>query len=490
MPADLGGPRSGDGPVGVGSVGAGYASGSERVGDDRVGARRRDDRRRSRLGTAAVIWAVVVALLVPLTAVAPAGAEPDAAFVPVEDGSLDDGVDPHGAEPGVDPGLDPIAGAGRSGGTVMLRPAPGTVALTFDDGPHPVYTPQIMSILEGHGARGTFFVIGTAARQYPHLIADMVRRGHSVQNHTVNHPFLTRLSNAGITGELAGANDAIVAGGAPRPRCYRPPYGATDGRVRSIAAGMGLTEQMWNIDTADYTRPGAHVIRQRVAGARSGDIVLFHDGPANREQTVAALPGILADLRARGLRADTICQTWAEYGFFDVRPGHPFEADITRLVNRGLATGFADNTFRPGGPITRQAMATLLWRRSRQPLVWPDYHRFADVPPGHAFELPIAWLTGSGLATGYADNTFAPTALVSRQALAVMVWRLSGRPRYASAPPFRDVPHNHAFAEPIGWAAAAGLLRGYADGTFRPTAPVSRQAVAALVTRADAIRVP
>ncbi|MCC5950690.1 MAG: S-layer homology domain-containing protein [Acidimicrobiia bacterium] len=168
--------------------------------------------------------------------------------------------------------------------------------------------------------------------------------------------------------------------------------------------------------------------------------------------------------------------------FADVPSTHPFVGAVRWMADNGISTGFADNTFRPTAPVTRQAMASFLWQIQGAPEgPFPD-PGLADVPPGHPFHTPIAWMVDSGLATGFDDGNFRPTADVSRQATAAFLWRIEGQPG-APSPDFTDVPPTHPFAAAIGWATAAGVTGGFDDGTFRPANPVSRQAAAAFLQR-------
>jgi peptidoglycan/xylan/chitin deacetylase (PgdA/CDA1 family) len=173
------------------------------------------------------------------------------------------------------------------------------VRLTFDDGPVRDNTPRVLKVLSNHRVKATFFVIGQQARRHPRLLRREYRQGHSVQNHTYTHPDLTTLSNARIRRELRATNRAIKAAGVPRPYRFRPPYGHTNARVRSVGASLGLIQTLWSVDPHDWANPPASVICRRVvSNVRPGSIVLLHDGSgANTEE---ALPCIIKRLRAQG----------------------------------------------------------------------------------------------------------------------------------------------------------------------------------------------
>ena len=139
----------------------------------------------------------------------------------------------------------------RSAAAAAHQPSEEAIALTFDDGPHPVCTPPILNILDIYGVKATFLALGWQAERYPTLLQDIVARGHSVQNHTYIHRHLPDWSSTSLAFELQRADDVITEITGITPRCYRPPYGDTSTRVRAVAAGLGLTEVMWDFSGAD-----------------------------------------------------------------------------------------------------------------------------------------------------------------------------------------------------------------------------------------------
>ncbi len=172
-------------------------------------------------------------------------------------------------------------------------------------------------------------------------------------------------------------------------------------------------------------------------------------------------------------------------GFSDVPRTQAFHTDITWLVAAGITTGYGDRTYRPTTPVARQANAAFIYRLAGSPAFTPPaVPSFSDVPPTNAFYLEIEWMKAEGLTVGYSDGTFRPTGTVQRQAEASFLYRLAGSPSVpVDAPTFTDVPEGHAFHDAISWFAAVGVTNGFSDGTFRPTALVSRQAVAAFLHR-------
>lgn len=192
-------------------------------------------------------------------------------------------------------------------GCVRYQPDQGTVALTFDDGPHPTWTPQVLDVLDQLQVKATFFVVGDNVRRYPGLVAEIQRRGHSVQNHSYTHADLVTLDNEAVTQEIRRTTAEIQAAGSPGPHCLRPPYGSYDQRIDLLAAAENLELLLWDVDPRDWSRPGVPTIVDRATQAGSGDIILFHDGGGDRSQTVAALPEIVDVLRERGYGFQTLC---------------------------------------------------------------------------------------------------------------------------------------------------------------------------------------
>ncbi|PZV33463.1 chitooligosaccharide deacetylase NodB [Mesorhizobium kowhaii] len=188
-----------------------------------------------------------------------------------------------------------------------------TVYLTFDDGPHPVFTPQILDVLAQNRVPATFFVIGTYAVEHPDLIQRMVAEGHEVGNHTMTHPDLSKCGFGEVRSEIFDANGAIRTA-CPRAslRFIRAPYGAWSEEVFKASESAGLAALHWSVDPRDWSRPGTDAIVDAVlASVRPGAIVLLHDGcppdelrPSTqaglRDQTAKALSQLIPALNARG----------------------------------------------------------------------------------------------------------------------------------------------------------------------------------------------
>jgi peptidoglycan/xylan/chitin deacetylase (PgdA/CDA1 family) len=185
---------------------------------------------------------------------------------------------------------------------------PKAVAFTFDDGPNDVWTPRFLDTLRANNARATFFVLGQAVRPMAHVFRRTIAEGHEVGTHSWRHDAFTRLSDAAIASDLKRCLQVMREEGAT-VRCFRPPYGAHNARVDADARALGLHVILWDVDPFDWKRPGADVIYDRVMkGVRDKAIILMHDGPAHREQTLAALQRLLPALRKQGYEFWTVSE--------------------------------------------------------------------------------------------------------------------------------------------------------------------------------------
>ncbi|MBA3653098.1 MAG: polysaccharide deacetylase family protein, partial [Actinobacteria bacterium] len=177
-----------------------------------------------------------------------------------------------------------------------------TVALSFDDGPNPEWTPAVLAILRSAGVKATFCMVGYAARLYPALVKAVADEGHTLCNHTMNHvQSLGRRPVAEITAELQGNSDLIAAAAGTRPAFFRAPGGTWSPNVIDEVHRQGMRALGWNVDPADYNRPGAPVITERILQQlRPGAVVVLHDGGGDRSQTVAQLRNLIDRLKALG----------------------------------------------------------------------------------------------------------------------------------------------------------------------------------------------
>jgi peptidoglycan/xylan/chitin deacetylase (PgdA/CDA1 family) len=178
--------------------------------------------------------------------------------------------------------------------------AAGYVRLTFDDGPNRTATPEILDTLSAHGVTATFFVVGQMAAAHPALVQRESREGHTVGNHSWDHPDLTTLSRGRVRSELQDTDDVVEQLTGAAPTQWRPPYGATNAAVEAVAEEVGLTSMvLWTVDPRDWADPPATTVRDRVLKAvRPGSVILLHDGTG--ANTPEALPMILTGLADAG----------------------------------------------------------------------------------------------------------------------------------------------------------------------------------------------
>ncbi|MDX2682752.1 polysaccharide deacetylase family protein [Streptomyces sp. NY05-11A] len=177
------------------------------------------------------------------------------------------------------------------------------VNITIDDGPDPVWTPQVLQVLEENGVKATFCMVGTQAQAHPDLVKAVVAAGHRLCDHTVSHDTtMDTKSEAYQSQQILDAERMITeASGGVRPLYYRAPGGAFTPYSRTLAASHGMRPLGWNVDTKDFEHPGAAAIVATVKKEVSnGPTILFHDAGGDRAQTVAALREVLPWLKQQG----------------------------------------------------------------------------------------------------------------------------------------------------------------------------------------------
>jgi len=195
-------------------------------------------------------------------------------------------------------------------------------AITFDDGPHPRWTPAILDVLAKHDALGTFFVLGRNVADNPDLARRMIDEGHILGNHTYSHPCLPDLTPREVARELVACSRAIVAATGKAPRLMRPPYGAQRVDTWTTARTLGYQVIHWSSMGTDWEGdPGVLVAERAMTELTPGGIVLLHDGwqpkpgapPSDRDEvladrtpTIEALDMILATKRREGYRFVTV----------------------------------------------------------------------------------------------------------------------------------------------------------------------------------------
>jgi peptidoglycan/xylan/chitin deacetylase (PgdA/CDA1 family) len=200
------------------------------------------------------------------------------------------------------PQVKVVSSTQQPAATPSTTPSPSTpthpvagskvVYFTFDDGPDPAWTPQILDILARNDAKATFFELGQMADRHPELHDAVLAAGHAIGSHSYSHPQLTKVSAAKRHREITGG---------PQSKCFRPPYGAENAQVKADIKAAGMRPVLWDVDSLDWTKPGPGAIVANVLKTvHPGSVVLMHDAGGNRSQTVTALERLLPILAAKG----------------------------------------------------------------------------------------------------------------------------------------------------------------------------------------------
>ncbi|MCY3947725.1 MAG: polysaccharide deacetylase family protein, partial [Acidimicrobiaceae bacterium] len=180
------------------------------------------------------------------------------------------------------------------------------VDLTFDDGPHPTYTPQVLDVLARHGVRATFFVVGWLAERYPLLIQRIAHEGHTLANHSWSHESLARVSKSAFDRSVGRTQEILGPLATP---CLRPPYYAIGRFTEEWSNELGLRLVGWTYSPRDWEqRPARAIADGIVARTFPGAIILLHDGGGPRSATVRGLDMALERLSDRGFEFKPLCR--------------------------------------------------------------------------------------------------------------------------------------------------------------------------------------
>ncbi len=182
------------------------------------------------------------------------------------------------------------------------------IALTFDDGPHPDFTPRLLDTLKQQGIKATFFMVGRCVVTWPQIVKRIADEGHEVANHSWSHPLLTSLGTQGLESQLRRTHDAIVKACGIAPLLYRPPYGEIRlSQRKRVNEVFDYTAILWDVDPLDWQSPRTvQKVHDRVlAQTKAGSIILCHD---IHETTVDAMPALIAELKTRGFQFATVSQ--------------------------------------------------------------------------------------------------------------------------------------------------------------------------------------
>ncbi len=177
------------------------------------------------------------------------------------------------------------------------------IALTFDDGPHPRYTPQILDILNEYNIKATFFVIGVNADNYPEAIENVIKNGHEIGNHTYSHPHVSCLNSHTLKSEVEKCESTIYGRTDYKTKLFRPPEGFIDTDVKTVLRDLDYKVILWDLDTRDWAHTSPDSISNYIIdNIESGDIILMHDFIAYDSPTPEALRLFIPVLLEKGYK--------------------------------------------------------------------------------------------------------------------------------------------------------------------------------------------
>ncbi len=184
------------------------------------------------------------------------------------------------------------------------------IALTFDDGPHPRVTHQILDVLSKYGVKATFFMVGENVKNYPDTAKRVAREGHEIGNHTYTHPHIKNMNENELLTEMAKCDKAIKeVAGVESVKLFRPPEGVIDSAVKAISSEKGYSIILWRIDTRDWAGTSVAEIKSNIdKNVETGDIILMHDYISKKCHTVEALNVIIPMLLEKGYEFVTVSE--------------------------------------------------------------------------------------------------------------------------------------------------------------------------------------
>lgn len=190
------------------------------------------------------------------------------------------------------------------------------IALTFDDGPSPEWTPRILDELRKENVSATFFLLGKHVAQYPDIVRRIQSEGHEIGNHTYNHPVLLFSGSQKLKKEISDTEKAIFSITGKHTILFRPPKAWLTNSEKQMIKGLGYKVVLWTLNSKDWvTFDDKYIVRYLVKRIKPGDIILFHDSGGvfkteggNRTETVKTIPRLIAKLRDKGYRFVTVGQ--------------------------------------------------------------------------------------------------------------------------------------------------------------------------------------
>ena len=218
---------------------------------------------------------------------------------------IDAALEVHAFQPRLEQQLHRLTAAEIERFVIRRGPRTGSkIALTFDDGPHPIFTPKLIQILKDAQVPATFFMIGHMAESYPDMVQLAAVNGFEIANHTYSHVTLTKLTDAQASTEYRATNNIIKKLTGKYPRYCRPPGGDFDLNVLEAGYSENLTTVLWTDDPGDYNNPGDKVLLEAETSALSpGGIILLHDGS---QDTIDTLAKFITSCKRRGFKFVTL----------------------------------------------------------------------------------------------------------------------------------------------------------------------------------------
>lgn len=187
------------------------------------------------------------------------------------------------------------------------------IAITFDDGPNAVYTPQVLEIFSEAKGKATFFMIGEQMKNHPEIVKQVADDGHEIGNHTYTHPKLSQLSKAECLAEIEQTEKLIEELAGQKPVTFRPPY--LDYNQETVTLLQNKAYPMigaLNLEAQDWEQPGVeHILEKSKEAVKNGSILIFHDGYGDRSQTIEAVRMLVSELTSQGYKLVTVSELLA-----------------------------------------------------------------------------------------------------------------------------------------------------------------------------------
>ena len=378
------------------------------------------------------------------------------------------------------------------------------IAVTFDDGPNPAYTPKLLDELAARNIKVTFFLNGKAAEAYPELIQRQLAEGHQVANHTYAHEYLPGLTDDRVVYEVQRTENYLAGIVGSSDLLVRPPYGGMSSRVEAL---IGAPIIQWSIDPTygkyDPGPTGSQMANTVVRTAHDGAILLLHD---NSQKNLTCLFEAFDRLLAMGYEFVTLDELFRLKGvtpqdnvqYYKVVNDNPEYFDETYLSSHwaydsiryvednGIMSGDG-NSFFPNRYLTRAQAITVLWRMAGSPDSFAN-SEFTDVAAADWYFGAVAWGARTGVVSGVSPTEFDPDSYVTREQFYTMLSRyiaLSDTELSQTATPvsFRDDVRTSAYAlSAVDTIRRAGFISENDREIFRPGDTMTRAEAAELLS--------